>query len=152
MKSLMTKLLVMLTAISVMTMFASQVEAKPRRMKALVVSGQNNHNWPVSHKVLKLILEQSGLFDVDIALTAPAGGDMSNFKPDFAAYDVVVLDYNGDRWPAETDAAFLEYRVAAVWSYTMLPTMPLPAGMSSTVSLLSAAGRDVTRSRARTAI
>ena len=119
MKSLMTKLLVMLTAISVMTMFASQVEAKPRRMKALVVSGQNNHNWPVSHKVLKnwpvshkvlkLILEQSGLFDVDIALTAPAGGDMSNFKPDFAAYDVVVLDYNGDRWPAETDAAFLDY-------------------------------------------
>ena len=67
MKSLMTKLLVVLTAISVMTMFASQVEAKPRRMKALVVSGQNNHNWPVSHKVLKLILEQSGLFDVDIA-------------------------------------------------------------------------------------
>lgn len=109
MKSLMTKLLVMLTAISVMTMFASQAEAKPRRMKALVVSGQNNHNWPVSHKVLKLILEQSGLFDVDIALTALAGGDMSYFKPDFAAYDVVVLDYNGDRWPAETDAAFLDY-------------------------------------------
>lgn len=109
MKSLMTKFLVVLTAISVMTMFASQVEAKPRRMKALVVSGQNNHNWPVSHKVLKLILEQSGLFDVDIALTAPAGGDMSDFKPDFAAYDVVVLDYNGDRWPAETDAAFLDY-------------------------------------------
>ena len=115
MKSLMTKLLVMLTAISVMTMFASQAEAKPRRMKALVVSGQNNHNWPVSHKVLKLILEQSGLFDVDIALTAPAGGDMSNFKPDFAAYDVVVLDYNGDRWPAETDAAFLDYVALGGW-------------------------------------
>ena len=34
---------------------------------------------------------------------------MSGFRPDFSAYDVVVLDYNGDRWPAETDAAFMEY-------------------------------------------
>ena len=79
------------------------------KQKALVVSGQNNHNWEVSHKVLKLILDNSGMFETDIALTAPAGGDMSGFKPDFSAYDVVVLDYNGDRWPAETDAAFLDY-------------------------------------------
>lgn len=77
--------------------------------KALVVSGQNNHNWQVSHQVLKLILDNSGMFETDITLTAPAGGDMSGFKPDFSAYDVVVLDYNGDRWPAETDEAFLEY-------------------------------------------
>jgi type 1 glutamine amidotransferase len=34
---------------------------------------------------------------------------MSAFKPDFSAYKLVVLDYNGDRWPQETDAAFLEY-------------------------------------------
>ena len=34
---------------------------------------------------------------------------MSSFKPVFSDYDLVVLDYNGDRWPAETDAAFLEY-------------------------------------------
>ena len=34
---------------------------------------------------------------------------MSQFRPDFDKYDVVVLDYNGDRWPAETDAAFLRY-------------------------------------------
>ncbi len=83
--------------------------AKPKKIKALIVSGQNNHNWQVSHKVLQLILNQSGLFEADIVLTAPARGDMSNFKPNFAAYDVVVLDYNGDRWPAETDQAFLDY-------------------------------------------
>ena len=34
---------------------------------------------------------------------------MSGFCPDFSAYDVVVLDYNGDRWPEGTDAAFLDY-------------------------------------------
>ena len=82
-------------------------QSKP--IKALVVSGQNNHNWQVSHKVLKQILDNSGLFVTDIELTAPAGGDMSSFAPDFSQYDVVVLDYNGDRWPAETDSAFVQY-------------------------------------------
>lgn len=78
-------------------------------LKALVVSGQNNHNWPVSHQALKLILDNSGLFSTDIALTPEAGGDMSTFAPDFSVYDVVVLDYNGDNWSEETNAAFLEY-------------------------------------------
>lgn len=83
--------------------------AKNRKLKALIVSGQNNHNWPVSHKALQLILDNSGLFECDITLTPKAGGDMSTFTPDFAKYDVVVLDYNGDRWPAQTDEAFLRY-------------------------------------------
>ena len=78
-------------------------------IKALIISGQNNHNWKVSHRVLQTILNESSLFEADIVLTAEAGGDMSGFHPDFSLYDVVVLDYNGDRWPAETDAAFLEY-------------------------------------------
>lgn len=82
---------------------------QPEIKKALIVSGQNNHNWEVSHKVLKQILDNSGMFETDLALTAPTGGDMSGFCPDFSAYDVVVLDYNGDRWPEGTDAAFLDY-------------------------------------------
>ena len=82
---------------------------QPEIKKALIVSGQNNHNWEVSHKVLKQILDNSGMFETDLALTAPTGGDMSRFCPDFSAYDVVVLDYNGDRWPEGTDAAFLDY-------------------------------------------
>ena len=78
-------------------------------IKALIISGQNNHNWQVSHLVLQKILDQSELFSSDIVLTAKADGDMSTFRPNFSDYDVVVLDYNGDRWPAETDATFLEY-------------------------------------------
>lgn len=87
----------------------AQSHAKKSKIKALIVSGQNNHNWPVSHKAIEMILENSGLFECDIELTAPARGDMSSFKPNFAAYDVVVLDYNGDRWPKVTDEAFLKY-------------------------------------------
>lgn len=82
---------------------------QPEPITALVISGQNNHNWQVSHKVLKKILDNSGLFETDIVLTPPAGGDMNDFKPDFSAYDVLLLDYNGDRWTAETDASFIEY-------------------------------------------
>jgi type 1 glutamine amidotransferase len=78
-------------------------------LKALIVTGQNNHVWEVSHVALKQILENSGLFTVDIALSPAKGEDMSTFKPDFSAYKVIVLDYNGDRWPQETDKAFLKY-------------------------------------------
>ena len=78
-------------------------------LKALLITGQNNHNWQLSHPVLKTILEDTGLFSVDLALTPPQGGDMSVFTPAFGDYHVVVLDYNGDDWPESTRAAFLEY-------------------------------------------
>lgn len=83
--------------------------SETKQIKALVVSGQNNHNWQVSHKVIKLILDNSGMFQTDIVLTPAKGGDMNEFKSEFDKYDVVVLDYNGDRWSAETDSAFLQY-------------------------------------------
>ena len=101
MKRLFSLLLLIVVAIS------SACARQP--IKALIISGQNNHNWKVSHRVLQTILNESSLFEADIVLTAEAGGDMSGFHPDFSLYDVVVLDYNGDRWPAETDAAVLEY-------------------------------------------
>lgn len=81
----------------------------PTPLKALIISGQNNHNWQVSHQAIQHILDNSGLFVTDIALTPPAGGDMSTFTPSFDPYDVVVLDYNGDRWSENTDKAFLQY-------------------------------------------
>ncbi len=87
----------------------STAEARSKKMKALIISGQNNHNWKVSHRVLRLILDQSNLFEVDTLLTPSKGGDMSRFKPNFEEYDVVVLDYNGDRWSKSTDEAFIKY-------------------------------------------
>ena len=83
--------------------------SEPTPIKALVISGQNNHNWQVSHQAIKQILDNSGKFVTDIALTPPAGGDMKSFQPSFDKYDVVVLDYNGDRWSEKTDKDFLEY-------------------------------------------
>lgn len=79
------------------------------KIKALIVTGQNNHLWEISHVAIKQILENSGLFTVDVAVSPKAGKIMSNFKPDFASYQLVVLDYNGDRWPEETERSFLNF-------------------------------------------
>ena len=98
------------SAILVAVLFAVGIAcSSPEKHRILIVSGQNNHTWQVSHGVLERILENSGMFEAEIELTCPAGSDMSTFSPDFSAYDVVLLDYNGDRWPAATDSAFVEY-------------------------------------------
>ena len=78
-------------------------------LKALIVNGQNNHCWQTSSPILKQILEQTYLFKVDVATSPPKGSSMEGFKPDFAGYDVVVLDYNGDLWPEQTRRAFVDY-------------------------------------------
>lgn len=39
------------------------------KLRALIVDGQNNHNWQSTTPVLKWSLEQSGRFDVDVSTT-----------------------------------------------------------------------------------
>jgi len=77
--------------------------------KALIVTGQNGHNWQETTPILKTVLEQTGLFTVDVATSPPKGQDMSGFKPNFADYDVVVSNYQGDDWPKQTQDALLKY-------------------------------------------
>jgi uncharacterized protein len=78
-------------------------------LKALIVDGQNNHkNWPQTTQMMKKYLEDTGRFKVDVATTAPQGTDAS-YKPEFKKYAVVISNYNGAAWPAETQAAFDEY-------------------------------------------
>ena len=78
-------------------------------IKTLILTGQNNHNWPVSSVVMKQVLENSGLFHVDILISPEKGKDMSSFIVDFSSYSLVVVDYNGDQWPEETKKRFVEY-------------------------------------------
>lgn len=89
-------------------LMASLAPAAPV-LKVLIIDGQNNHKWQETTPVLKKDLEESGRFSVDIATTPPQGADMSGFKPDFSAYQVVLSNYNGDPWPAETKAAFEQF-------------------------------------------
>jgi type 1 glutamine amidotransferase len=77
--------------------------------KALIITGQSNHNWAASAPILKTILDQTKLFTTDIAQTPKEKGDMSSFQPNFQKYTIVVVDYNGEAWPEKTKAAFLDF-------------------------------------------
>ena len=78
-------------------------------MKVLIVDGQNNHDWKSTTPVMKRLLEETGLFAVDVATSPLQGGDMSGFKPAFSAYAVVLSNYNGDAWSRETQTALERY-------------------------------------------
>lgn len=79
------------------------------QLAALIVDGQNNHGvWPKTTRMMKQYLEQTGLFSVDVATTKPQGTD-PDFRPEFSKYAVVISNYNGARWPKETEAAFVDY-------------------------------------------
>lgn len=59
----------LLTAICLL--LATEVRAEPAKIKALIIDGQNNHKWAETTPLLKLILENSGVFTVDVSTTPP---------------------------------------------------------------------------------
>ena len=74
-------------------------------------SGGPYHDWASITPVLRLMLEQTGLFDVTV-VTAPAtGADFSAFRPNFAKYAAVVLNYDApdERWPGTLRTSFENY-------------------------------------------
>jgi len=79
------------------------------RIRTVIITGQDNHNWLVSTIAIAKTLRNSGLFSVDIAYSPAQGDNMSSFNVEFGNYDLVVLDYNGDEWNNGMKAAFLEY-------------------------------------------
>lgn len=115
-------------------LLAAQSMASAADLKALIIDGQNNHGvWPKTTMMMKSYLEQTDLFEVDIARTKysnnganlikefPLEGFESemrpkpetdpNFKPDFAKYDVVISNFGHGAapWPKETQDAFVEF-------------------------------------------
>jgi type 1 glutamine amidotransferase len=96
-------------AVATALIFSTAFAEETAKLKALIIDGQNNHNWRETTPVLKKDLEDTGRFTVDVATSPDHGQDMSQFKPNFAAYDVIVMNYNGDDWCEETKKAFEEY-------------------------------------------
>lgn len=91
----------------------------PGKLRVLIVDGHNPyHEWQVTTPLLKRILEDSGRFQVDVAtVPIPEGYKSSTgappppidgleFHPRFSDYDVVIGNYVGPRWPAETEKDF----------------------------------------------
>ena len=80
------------------------------KVKVLILTGVNNHNWAATTPVLREILEQTGRFDVRVNEEVRGNGSET-----FAPYDVLLLNYNdynysaGPRWDNRAREAMLDF-------------------------------------------
>src|SRR5215470_14610482 len=83
-------------------------------LRVLILDGESAgpyHAWQLITPVLKKELDETGLFQVDVATAPRAGANFSSFNPGFEKYQVVVFNYDApdERWPAELKASFEKY-------------------------------------------
>lgn len=82
------------------------------KIKVLIVTGRNNHNWVLSTPTIQRLLEESGRFEVSVTTTpgkeAPKDA-WQDWRPRFGQHDVVLSDYNGDLWPDSVKMEFVNY-------------------------------------------
>jgi len=69
------------------------------------------HAWQETTPYLKRMLEDAGIFQVDVVTAPPRDGDFTNFKPEFSKYQVVVANYDApdERWPDSLKTSFEQY-------------------------------------------
>ncbi|MCU0988339.1 MAG: ThuA domain-containing protein [Xanthomonadales bacterium] len=84
------------------------------RIKVMLLDGEQGgpyHAWQETTPYLTKMLEQAGIFDVQVVTAPPAGGDFSAFKPTWQDYNVVVANYDvpDERWSDELKASFEQY-------------------------------------------
>ena len=96
--------------VALLALWSSTATAAP--IKVMILDGASAaayHDWKLTTQVMKRELEDASLFDVTVVSAPPADGDFSNFHPDFARYQVVVLNYDAQDWPAPLKAEFEAY-------------------------------------------
>ena len=96
-------------ALSALLFLVAQPAGAADKLKALIIDGQNNHNWRATTPLLRAALESCGRFTVDVATSPPRTASLANFKPNFADYNVIIMNYHGEYWAPATQAAFEEY-------------------------------------------
>jgi len=84
----------------------SAAEQSMQPIKVLIIDGQNNHAWKITTPIMKKFFEDCDRFIVEVATTPPEKHDLSEFRPKFTDYNVVVSNYNGGSWPKETQLEF----------------------------------------------
>jgi type 1 glutamine amidotransferase len=73
-------------------------------LRALIVSGENDHDWHATLPYVERALRNSGRFEVRV--TEAFGGATAKT---LANYDVLVLHYHGPRWGAATEKAVEDF-------------------------------------------
>lgn len=81
-------------------------------IRVLIIDGVSNHDWRLTTRLLRAILEPTGLFEVTVSTSPPAAvvPGWDRWRPDFATADVVLQTYNdiggGPAWPEAVKAQF----------------------------------------------
>jgi type 1 glutamine amidotransferase len=74
------------------------------KIRVLILTGRNNHDWRSTTPYLRHALELTGKFDVRVT-EEPQGLSEGTLKP----YDVLVANYCGPRWSAQAEKAVEEF-------------------------------------------
>lgn len=74
------------------------------KIRVLVLTGRNNHDWRTTTPYLRQVLEATGRFDVRVT-EEPSGLTAETLRP----YDVLVSNYCGPRWGAQAEKAVEEF-------------------------------------------
>jgi type 1 glutamine amidotransferase len=74
------------------------------KLRVLLLSGRNNHDWRTTTPFLRQLLVDTGRFDVRVVEEA-AGLTAQTL----AVYDLVVSDYCGPRWGPSTEQALVDF-------------------------------------------
>lgn len=97
---------------------AALVQAEPSseaRIRVLIVDGFSNHDWELTTRLIRAVIEPTGLFDVGVSTSPPTADSpgWDDWRPRFADYDVVIQNCNdsrsGPKWPAAVKVAFEDF-------------------------------------------
>lgn len=94
------------------TSFILSGQTSSEKIKVLILTGQNNHDWQRATPLIRQILKEPDLFEVSVSTSPPKdspAGDWETWQPDFTAYDVVLSNYNGEIWPDRIKDSFVKY-------------------------------------------
>lgn len=91
--------------------FLELAQAEEASINAMLLTGRSNkyHNWKGNSAAIEKHLLSAGIFELEKVVTTPTGESLEGFAPNWSAYEVIVLDYEGEEWPEETKASFVEY-------------------------------------------
>ncbi|MBI5084349.1 MAG: ThuA domain-containing protein [Acidobacteria bacterium] len=96
--------LLCLTAAAQVTPVPDKFYFEEGKIRVLILTGRNNHDWRSTTPYLREVLQSTGRFDVRVT-EEPSGLSAATLKP----YDVLVSNYCGPRWGAPTERAVEEF-------------------------------------------
>jgi uncharacterized protein len=103
---------------SLLALTAGTAFGSDRKIRVLIIDGQNNHSWQVATAAIQEILLNTGLFEIDVS-TAPSEDAPANswdiWRPQFGHYRAVIVNFNSGfqanavMWPEKVRKAFVSY-------------------------------------------